>query len=381
MTSKHVLVLGTGSSGTAAARTLAPREDVRVTLVDRADETPTTRMLVKGVAFGPTPPELIALPLPPVETVADTVTEVDVRAQQVQLASGARLLYDELVVATGSAPRPLPDRVLAAEGAGADRVRSLHSLQDALHIRELLTGLGRPARVAIHGGGLIAAETASTLRANGHEVTMIARSAVPGIGAFGAPVAERLAADHAAAVRTRFGRTIRRVDTTASHVDITLDHGDTVEADLLLVALGTTPAPPAPWRGGIDVDDRLRTGTHHVLAAGGVAVHHDDPLGTWRIDHWEDAAAQGVHAAAVALHDLGLGDDPGPYRPRSPYMATVHGRMVSGVGTTAGADAALEAGEAFVVRHERDGVVVGDTGIDAVATVYPWGPRLHLGRA
>ncbi|WP_341855216.1 hypothetical protein [Brachybacterium sp. GPGPB12] len=62
-------------------------------------------------------------------------------------------------------------------------------------------------------------------------------------------------------------------------------------------------------------------------------------------------------------------------------MAMVYGQMISGVGYTAGADAHLEAGEEFIVRHETDGIVVGVTGIDAVGTVYQWGQQLHGVRA
>ena len=376
MTTQHVLILGSGAAGAAATRTLASRDDVRVTLVTRTGETPYTRMLIKGIAFGPTPPEMIKLPLPQIEVIADTVLEVDTSAKQVRLTSGAQVSYDALIVATGSMPRSLPADVFG-DDAGQGRVTALHSVEDALGIRKLLTGLGRPARVAIYGGGIIAAETASSLQADGHMVTLVSRSSVPGIGAFGAPVAERLAADHAAKVQTRFGRTLQHVDETESGVAITLDDDQRIVADLLLVALGTTPAAPSPWTNGIDVDDRLRAAADHVYAAGGVATHHDEALGVWRIDHWEDAAAQGTHAAQAALHDLDISDDPGTYLPRSPYMALVYGQMISGVGYTAGADAQVEAGEEFIVRHETDGTVVGVTGIDAVGTVYQWGQQLH----
>ncbi|WP_145000516.1 FAD-dependent oxidoreductase [Kocuria rhizophila] len=376
MTTQHVLILGPGAAGAAATRTLASRDDVRVTLVTRTGETPYTRMLIKGIAFGPTPPEMIKLPLPQIEVIADTVLEVDTSAKQVRLTSGAQVSYDALIVATGSMPRSLPADVFG-DDAGQGRVTALHSVEDALGIRKLLTGLGRPARVAIYGGGIIAAETASSLQADGHMVTLVSRSSVPGIGAFGTPVAERLAADHAAKVQTRFGRTLQHVHETESGVAITLDDGDPIVADFLLVALGTTPAAPSPWTNGIDVDDHLRAAADHVYAAGGVATHHDEALGAWRIDHWEDAAAQGAHAAQAALHDLGISDDPGTYLPRSPYMAMVYGQMISGVGYTAGTNTYLEAGEEFIVRHETDGMVVGVTGIDAVGTVFQWGQQLH----
>lgn len=117
MPKHHVLILGSGAAGVAAARALASREDIRVTLAVRTGETPYTRMLIKGVAFGPTPPEMIKLPLPDVEVLSDTAVEVDTSAKEVQLASGTRLSYDALIVATGSRPRMLP-----ADVGGEDAV-------------------------------------------------------------------------------------------------------------------------------------------------------------------------------------------------------------------------------------------------------------------
>lgn len=378
----HILILGAGAAGAAAARTLATRDDVRVTLVGETGVTPYTRMHIKGIAFGATPPEIITLPLPEVELISDTAVEVDLAAREVQLDSGRHLNYDALIIATGSIPRALPDDVAGAAAAlETGRVRALHSIEDALRVRELLGELGRRARVAIYGGGIIAAETASSLREADHSVMLINRSAIPGVTAFGAPVAERLAADHSARVLTRFGRTVQHVDVTDGSVVITLDNDSPIIADFLLLALGTTPSAPTPWTGGLDVDDRLRADAPHVYAAGGVATHHDDALGTWRIDHWDDASAQGAHAAQVALHDLGLAEDPGAYLPRSPYMAMVYGQMITGVGYLGDAETHVEDGEEFIVRHEQDGTVIGVTGIDAVGTIYQWGQRLHGVRA
>lgn len=379
MTRPHVLILGAGAAGAGAARKLTGRDDLDVTLVARTEETPYTRMLIKGVAFGPTPAEMIRLTLPETVLRTDTAEAVEPSQRQVRLASGETIDYESLIIATGSSPRSLPGHVAGArEAVTAGRATTLHSLEDALGIQDRLTGLGRPARVAVYGGGVIAAETASTLHADGHQVMLITRSAVPGMAAFGAPVAEHLAAAHAKRVHARFGRTVRHLEVTDGGVIVTLDDDSPVLADLLLLALGTTPHAPAPWPAGIEVDDRLRSGVQGVYAAGGTAIHHDDRLGQWRIDHWEDAGAQGAHAASSVLHDLGLAPDPGPYRPRSPFMAMVHGEMVSGVGLTGHGEPRIEEAEEFVIRHELDGAVVGVSGIDAVSTVYGWGPRLHV---
>ena len=55
----------------------------------------------------------------------------------------------------------------------------------------------------------------------------------------------------------------------------------------------------------MNVDERLRVYANEgVYAAGGVAMHYDDLLGAWRIDHWDDAVAQGIDAARSLLNAL-----------------------------------------------------------------------------
>lgn len=383
MTMHHVVILGAGAAGTAAARALAQREDIRLTLIARTNETPYARMLIKNVAFGPTAPELISLPLPQTDFLADTAKSVDKATREVHLASGKTITFDSLIIATGSHPRSLETNVTGAEAAvAAETLTTLHSLEDALRIRDGLRNHERAARVAIYGAGLTASETASALEAEGHQVTLIARSITPGTAAFGRSVAERITARHHAKVGTFFGRTITRITSAPAATVLTLDDGTEVPVDLIVLALGTTPAPPAPWNTGINVDDRLRAQDQPgVYAAGGVAVHHDDHLGTWHIDHWEDGASQGAHAAQVLLHNLGLAEDPGPYRPRSPYMAIVYGQMISGVGFTGHPNTRVTDADEFVVLHELGDTVVGASGIDAVGTIYQWSQHLHEARS
>lgn len=374
----RVVVLGAGAAGTSAARALCGQPDVDVTLVARTGERPYNRMLVKAVAYGQLTPDLVRVRLPDVRLLADSATSVDTAARRVFLDSGAQAQYDSLVVATGSAPRQLHETVEGVDRARRlGRVTTLHSLEDAVHVRDTLAGLGRPGRVVCYGAGVTAAETVSAFTRDGHHVTLVARSPVPGVAAFGADAAAVIADDHRTHLAaTHFGRTIHAVHGREDGVDVRLDDGTTVPADLLVVALGTVPGAPAPWRGAVAVDDRLRTQEPGVYAAGGVAVHHDD-LGTWRIDHWEDGAAQGAHAAAMVLASLGHAPDPGPYRPRSPFTAQVHGRTVAGAGLTPPASLRRASDDAGLTLHEHRDVVVGVSGLDAVAAVYRWSPLLH----
>lgn len=104
-------------------------------------------------------------------------------------------------------------------------------------------------------------------------------------------------------------------------------------------------------------------------------------LGTWRIDHWAEAVAQGAHAPRLLLHDLGFGADPGPYLPRSPYTPLIHGRTVAGVGMTGGYGCTrVVSPEPLVVVHKRDASAIGAAGIDSTGSVFEWIRRLYARR-
>ncbi|HBS74829.1 MAG TPA: ferredoxin reductase [Microbacterium sp.] len=376
MSSQKVIVLGAGAAGTAAARVLAGSDAVTVTLVGRTDEAPYNRTLVnKGVAVGLLTPEQAAIP--GIDALLDTATEVDPAARTVRLASGRLEAYDALILATGSSPRSLESTIPAA-AVGSGRLTALHSLQDAITVRDLLAGLGRAGQVVISGAGLVAAETATLLRERGHQVTLVARATTPGVTVFGDELAQRLAAAHQEHLNTAFGRTIREVHSVDDGLDIVLDDGTVVPADLLVVAHGTTPTAPAPWSGGVAVDAELRSATPGVYAAGGVALHDDPTLGGWRIDHWADSVAQGEHVARTVLADLAAGERPGPYRPRAPFTATVHGAMIAGAGLTGDhAPARIESDDPLVIIYQHDRLPIGVLGLNAAPAVFGWMPKLY----
>ena len=394
-TQRRVVVLGAGAAGTAAARTLATHPGVSVSLVARTDETPSNRMLVnKGIAIDLLQPEQIALPIPGVELITDTAHAVSTVSavsaatagaesrHSVVLASGATLDADVVLIATGSAPRALPIEVPGATQAQQHgNITTLHSVADGVRVRDALAA--GPSRIVVLGGGILAGETASLLAARSHEVTMVTRSAVPGAGAFGAAVAQRILELHRSRLDLRAGRSLSEVKASTSgaagEVLVTLDDGSRIAADLMVVAHGTVPTGPAPWASGLEVDARLRVpGTPRVYAAGGVARHRHPLIGDWRIDHWADSAAQGEHAARSVLHDLGLGEDPGAYLPATMHATTIHGTSLTAAGITGppAADRVVSL-DPLVVVHEIEGIPVGVSGLDAAALVPDWLGRLH----
>src|SRR5690606_30088054 len=116
---------------------------------------------------------------------------------------------------------------------------------------------------------------------------------------------------------------------------LVLDTGRAVEADIVVLAHGTVPA--SAWltgdNAGIRVDDRLRAlGRPDVYAAGGVAVHTSSDGLRYRIDHWDAASAQGVHAARTVLHDQFAAPDPGFFATATGFTLNLYATPIAGYG-------------------------------------------------
>lgn len=386
MNALRVGIIGAGASGTAAVKRLRQSEaDLAVELFARTGEQPYNRTLVnKGVAIGLLEPDQAALPDTGVQVTADTARGIDPRTRQVHLDSGDTRTFDGLLVASGSRPRTLDESILGRDHAvSSGRLTTLHSLRDARQVRDILATKPPPARILILGGGLVAAETASLLSQAGHDIALIARSYLPGASAIGEDVASRFLELHRAQHATYVGHSPRAIHTQSDRITIGLDDGTRVEGDLAIIAHGTMPAAPAPWTGpdGIPVDDHLRllhAPHRRIYAAGGVAVHHHPELGTYRIDHWDDATAQGAHAATTLLHDFGLADDPGPYLPYSRFSARIHGHTVSGVGHPGlGATAHVASTDPLCIVYRHGETAVAAIGLDAGQLIHQWAPLLH----
>ncbi|MEJ1091706.1 FAD-dependent oxidoreductase [Microbacterium istanbulense] len=383
MSTPSIAIIGAGAAGTAAARTLKAA-GLDIDLYTRCGERPYNRTLVnKGIAIGLLEPAQAALPDTGATLRSETVRGLDPRARRLRLESGDTHAYDALLIATGSRARTLDEEVIGRDQAvSAGRLTTLHSAADAVRVRDLLATT-KPARVLILGGGLVASETASLLTDAGHDVALITRAAIPGANAIGAHVARRLRDLHRPQHAAYLERTVSSIRTLTDRISITLNDGSRVEGDLAIIAHGTLPAAPAPWTGpdGIPVDSRLRSmhaPRQRIYAAGGVAVHHYPGHGSYRIDHWDDSVAQGIHAANALLHDLGMADDPGLYLPNSLFSARIHSHTLTGVGHPAlSTSTRLVSTDPLLTAHYLEDIPVALTGIDAASLVRDRTPLLH----
>ena len=151
--------------------------------------------------------------------------------------------YDALIVATGSAPHPLPPRIASPAALDSGRVTHLRSLADARRVSAALEHTPSP-RDLIYEAGFIGAETAGILHDTGCNIILAASSAVPGVSAFGAQIAEQLAQAHQGTVATHFGHALTRLDLAGNEVHAEFIGGRDITADLVITALGARQTSP-----------------------------------------------------------------------------------------------------------------------------------------
>ncbi|MET8952855.1 NAD(P)/FAD-dependent oxidoreductase [Streptomyces sp. NPDC004393] len=307
---RHIVVVGASAAGLAAVETLR-REGYEGTLTLVGDERhapydrpPLSKQLLAD-AWQPerlmlrTPGHLRALGLDLRLGVA--ATGLDLAGRAVRLADGSTVAYDGLVIATGVRPRRLP-------GEGAHVLRSL---DDALTLRD---GLAPGRRLVVVGAGFLGAEAAAAARGLGARVTLLEPAPVPLAHAVGEDVGRVLAQahqDHGVELRT--GVTVTEV----TEEGVRLADGEVVEADEILVAIGSLPNTGWLADSGLAVDDGVVCDEYcaaapDVYAAGDVARWHNPLFGvSMRIEHRTNAAEQGMAAARNLLAA-------GPGRPFAP---------------------------------------------------------------
>ncbi|NNJ61211.1 MAG: dihydrolipoyl dehydrogenase [Dactylosporangium sp.] len=187
--------------------------------------------------------------------VSPTTVEVD----------GRRHSGRHVVLATGSYSRSLP-------GLAIDGQRVIAS-EHALALERV------PTSAVVLGGGVIGCEFASLWRSFGVEVTIV--EALPRLIA-AEDEASSKALERAFRKRRiglKVGRPFEGVETTEHGVRVAIAGGETIEAEVLLVAVGRGPVTADLGyaeqgvrldRGFVSTDERLRTGVPGVFAVGDI---------------------------------------------------------------------------------------------------------------
>ncbi len=224
------------------------------------------------------------------------------------------------MVATGAHPRTLP---------GTAHLRGVHTLRTLEDCFALGADVaGEATRLVVVGAGFIGSEVAATCHGLGVRVTVVEALPVPLARVLGdrmGAVCAALHADHGVEVRTGTGvsKLVTEPAPSGERVSgVALLDGSVIPADVVVVGIGVVPTTQWLDDSGLEVDNGVRAdATLHaaddVVVAGDLARWFDDRLGAEiRIEHWTNAAEQGVAAARSLLAGRRHAD---PYSP-VPYF-------------------------------------------------------------
>jgi sulfide:quinone oxidoreductase len=152
---KRLVVLGAGTAGTMVVNRLRPRlpaDEWRITIVDQAQR----HLYQPGflfVPFGTYTPEEVVRPtrqfVPDgVDLVVGEIDRVEPDDDRVVLADGTELPYDQLVIATGTTPRPDQTPGMA-EGEWHRSIFDFYTLEGATRLRDALAAFDG-GRLVVH---------------------------------------------------------------------------------------------------------------------------------------------------------------------------------------------------------------------------------------
>ncbi|MGV0834103.1 NAD(P)/FAD-dependent oxidoreductase [Mycolicibacterium thermoresistibile] len=364
-TTAGIIIVGGGLAAARTAEQLRRSEfSGPITIVSDEDHLPYDRPpLSKEVLSG----KLDDVTLKPAEFYAENditlllgtaATSVDPQAKQLTLADGRTLDYDELVIATGLVPKRIPS---LPDLAG---IRVLRSYDESMALRRQA---GSARHAVVIGAGFIGCEVAASLRGLGVNVVLVEPQPAPLASVLGQQIGELVARLHRdEGVDVRCGVGVADVRGTGDVEKVILDDGAELDADLVVVGIGSTPATGWLEGSGIELDNGVvcdatgRTSTPHVWAIGDVASWRNTFGKQVRVEHWSNVADQ-----ARVLVPAMLGQDV-PAAVTVPYFwSDQYDVKIQCLGEP-GADDTVHVvsddGRKFLAYYERDGVVTGVVG-------------------
>ncbi len=275
-----VVIIGSSAGGLTAAiaaRRFYPDKSVLVIKKEEVSMIPCGIPYIFGTLRGVDddilPVEKFLEPLG-VEVLTDEVTEINPKSKIIKTISGKEIVWEKLVLATGSKPAK-PD----FPGTELEGVYIVP--KDYRYLKEFRERIKEAERVVIIGGGFIALEVGDEIRKSGKDVTLVVRSRVLRNSfdqEFSEMIEKRLTES---GINIVYGN-VEELIGKGKVEGVKLADGKELPADTIIISTGYRPNVELAVKAGLRVtrygiwtDEYMRTSHPDVFAVGDCVEHRD----------------------------------------------------------------------------------------------------------
>ena len=295
MSKKIVIIGGVAGGATAIARLRRLDEDAEIILLERGEYVSFANCglpyYIGGVIpqrdalFVSTPEAIMAKYNVDIRVLSEA-TAIDrasksVRVKDLKSAEEYEIPYDELLLSTGSSPIKPP-----VEGFDGKNVFTLWNIPDTDRVYSYIAE-HKPKTATVIGGGFIGLEMAENLAHRGIEVTVIekANQVMAPMDYDMAQIVHQHLRDKG--IRLILENGVSKIEHHENSSTVVLEDNKLVQADLVILSIGIRAnselAKAAGLelnaRGGVIVDENLRTSDPNIFAVGDIIEVEDFVLG------------------------------------------------------------------------------------------------------
>lgn len=229
------------------------------------------------------------------------VMSLDPEARTAKLQGGEEVAFGKALIATGAMVN-----ILRVEGAENEGIHYLRAYGNSDAIR---ADAEAAEHVVLVGGSYIGAEVAASLTARGTKCTIVTMEDVALSRTFGEEAGRWFQGQlEARGVTVHGGEELEAYEGDGRVSAVLTKSGLAVECDAVVVGAGVRPDAMLAQRAGLEVDDgivcdsRLETSAAGIYAAGDCCSYESVVHGRrLRVEHWDVAMQQGMHAAGNML--------------------------------------------------------------------------------
>jgi NADPH-dependent 2,4-dienoyl-CoA reductase/sulfur reductase-like enzyme len=279
---KHVVIIGNGISGVTAARHIRKLSDHRITIISAESKYFFSRTALMYVFMGhmefkhTQPYEKWFWQKNRIDLVEGFVQSIDTSDKKLILSNGSEILFDDLILATGSKPNKF-----GWPGQDLKGVQGLYSKQDLESLEENSKNCKRGVVV---GGGLIGIEMAEMLHSRNIPVTFLVRESSFWNGVLPKEQSEiinkEIRENH---IDLRLSTSLKEIisDEYGRAKAVVTNKGETIECTVVGLTAGVSPNiefvkdSSIKINKGILVNEFLQTNCKDIYAIGDCAEQHN----------------------------------------------------------------------------------------------------------